>query len=303
MSDAYLHYSAPVRQALVAGTPLVALETAVLSFGLPYPENVRVFREMEKGVRESGAVPAAIALDAGQVLIGLEDAVVERLAQSREVLKTGRREIGPVLATGKSGATTVSSTLWLAHRAGIPVFATGGTGGVHPGETGDLDVSADLMALATIPQIIVSTGVKSICDAAMTAELLESFSVPVLGYRTDRFPHFYGGDSQCAVMRVDDVHQIVRSYQAHRAIGGQASIFVANPVPPEHKLDPDYLRDLTTAAAAEAHAQGVRGAALTPFLLSHLAKASGGRTIAANEALLVNNARVAGQIAAELARR
>lgn len=285
---------------LEAGEPVVALETALLSLGLPYPSNVEVYREMESAVIASGAVPAGIALHKGEVHIGLEPDLVELLATAKDVRKCARRDIGWIIAGGFNGATTVSSTLWLAHRAGIRVFATGGIGGVHPGEEGPPDISADLATLSEVPMMIVSAGTKSICDPNATAELLEAFSVPVVGLGTDRFPHFYAGDSDTLIPKIETPLDAARAFLAHLAHGGTSTMMVANPAPT--RLPRELLDRLTTAGTMAAIREKVSGNALTPFLLDYLANGSGGKTVAANRALLVDNARVAGLVAVELSK-
>lgn len=292
--------------------PRVALETALLSLGLPFPENVEVYRAMEKAVEDAGAKPVGIAVHDGKVHVGLNAKLVDRLARSKTVKKCARRDVGWVLAGGHDGATTVSSTLWLAHRAGIRVFATGGIGGVHPGvpaievvhaksgeHHGPPDISADLATMSEVPMMIVSAGTKAICDADATAELLEALSVPVVGLKTDRFPHFYAGPSKTAIPRVETARDAARAFLAHIAHGGTSTMMVANPAP--ETLEPKQLAKVTAAGIAAAAKAGVAGNALTPFLLDYLAKATKGRSVAANRALLVDNARVAGEIAVELA--
>jgi pseudouridine-5'-phosphate glycosidase len=287
---------------------VVALETALLSFGLPHPANLDVFHEMAAAVEDSGAIPAGIALYRGSVRIGLDDRVLAFLSRApgaergpaRMIHKCARRDIGWVLAGGHSGATTVSSTLWLAHRAGIGVFATGGIGGVHPAGHGPPDVSADLATMSVVPMILVSTGVKSICDPVATAELLEALSVPVVGYGVDRFPHFYSGESAAMIPAVAGAAAAARAFLAYRAHGGTATLLVANPAPAAHRLEPALLERLTAAGMRAAARSGVAGNALTPFLLDYLARKTGGRTVTANRALLVANARLAGAIAVEM---
>ena len=294
--------AAALSKKLLAGEPVVALETALLSFGLPYPANVEVYRAMEAAVVRSGATPAGIALHEGQVHVGLDEHLVERLARAENARKCARRDIGWILAGGLDGATTVSSTLWLAHRAGIRVFATGGIGGVHPGAHGPPDVSADLATMAEVPMLLVSAGTKSICDPDATAELLEALSVPVVGLGVDRFPHFYAGPSRTAIPQVATPRDAAHTFQAHRAHGGTGTLLLANPAPAAHRLDPALLARLTASGAAAAAKARVSGNALTPYLLDYLAKKTAGRSVTANRALLIDNARVAGLVAVELAK-
>lgn len=293
---------------------MVALETAVLSLGLPYPTNIEVFEAMEQAVRSGGATPAAIAIDQGAVRIGLPASLVKRMAKATGVVKTARRDIGRVLAEGATGATTVSSTLCLSHLAGIPVAATGGIGGVHidgsedqngdPIEdgVGSMDVSADIPTLADIPGLLVSSGVKSICDAVATGELLETLSVPVVGLRTDRFPHFYAGPSPLPIPRVESASQAARVFQFHRRTSSRSALLVANPVPSKYRLNPKLLAEVTKRGMTEAARQGIRGQGLTPFLLAFLARETDGLTVRANRELLVGNALLAGRIAVILSR-
>ena len=283
--------------------PQVALETALLSLGLPYPQNLEVFEAMEAAVRAAGAEPVGIALHEGRVHVGMSRRLIEHMARSRDVKKCARRDLGWVLAGGHTGATTVSSTLWLAHRAGIRVFATGGIGGVHPGHGGPPDISADLATLAEVPMLIVSAGTKSICDPVATAEALEALSVPVLGLRTDRFPHFYAGPSPAAIPPVASVQEAAAAHLQHLAYGGTATTLVANPCPAADLLDPKLLERLTSEGMRAAARAGVMGNALTPYLLDFLAKRSKGRTVRSNRALLVDNARVAGEVAVALSAR
>ncbi|MBI4863770.1 MAG: pseudouridine-5'-phosphate glycosidase [Candidatus Riflebacteria bacterium] len=303
------------------GAPLVALETAVLSFGLPFPTNVEVFEAMEAGVREGGAVPAAIAIADGRVRVGLPDEFLDLLATrgrsstSRprrakaprhpgfSVEKAARRDIGRTLANRSAGATTVSATLALARCAGIDVAATGGIGGVHVTGDGPPDVSADLTTLADTSVLLVSSGVKSVCDAVATGEILETLSVPVVGFRTDRFPHFYGGPSALLIPRIETPEEAASLFTHHRQVGSSSAVLVGNPVPPEHQLDPRRLDRLTHEGMKLAAHRGVHGPALTPFLLDHFARKTRGKTLHANRELLVNNARLAGRIARALARR
>jgi pseudouridine-5'-phosphate glycosidase len=293
-----------VARAIRDGAPIVALETAVLALGLPYPKNLEVFEAMERAVRDGGAVPATLALDEGHVRVGLPLALVKKLATRTGVLKAARRDIGRILATRATGATTVSATIWLAHRVGLDVAATGGIGGVHVAPAGGpgagIDVSADIPTLAQTPVLLVSTGVKSICDAVATGELLETFSVPVIGLCTERFPHFYGGPSPLPVPRIATPAEAARTFLLHRLSGGSAAVLVVNPAPAQ--LDPVELARLTRRGMARAARDGILGQALTPFLLEFLARETKGRTVRANFELLVANARLAGQIAVELVR-
>lgn len=287
--------SPEVEAALAEQRPVVALESTVISHGLPYPQNLELARRLEARVRENGAVPATIALAGGQVRVGLDDALLERLATEKGITKVSLRDIGLVLAGGGLGATTVAGTMWAAHAAGIRVFATGGIGGVHPG-AGD-DISADLPALATIPVCVVSSGAKAILDLPRTREWLETWGVPILGLQTDKFPAFYARESGLPVDRtVQDEAEAARYVRAHLALG-RGGILLGVPVPAAEALPSGPMLEWIAAAQREADEQGIRGYALTPFLLSTLAIRSGGQTLRANLALLENNAAVAAQLA------
>lgn len=296
----FLQISREVKAALDEQRPVVALESTVISHGLPYPQNLALARNLERIVRENGAVPATIALAGGRVRIGLDDALLERLATEENITKVSLRNLGLVLAEGGLGATTVAGTMWAASLAGISVFATGGIGGVHPGE--NLDVSADLPALATIPVCVVSSGAKAILDLPRTREWLETWGVPILGLRTDEFPAFYSRESGLPVDRaVQNEAEAARYVRAHLALG-RSGILLGSPVPESEALPTQTVQKWIDGALLEAEEQGVGGYALTPFLLSNLAERSQGQTLRANLALLKNNAGVASRLCGELAR-
>lgn len=293
-----------VAEALSAGRPVVALETTVFAHGLPAPRNLEAARRMAAALGEAGAIAAPIGLLDGKVRVGLGEAELERLASAGEVAKVSRRDLAAVLARGAAGATTVAGTLACAALAGIRVLATGGLGGVHRGTGSSLDVSADLVELARSPVAVVCAGAKSILDLAGTLELLESAGVPVVGYGTDEFPAFFARGSGLALAaRVDGPEAAGALLRTHWSLGLGGAVVFANPIPEAAALDPGALEGWTAAALAEARAQGVRGPALTPFVLARLDALSGGRTVEANLALLEHNARVAGRIAAAQAAR
>ncbi|PXY32987.1 pseudouridine-5-phosphate glycosidase [Prauserella coralliicola] len=300
-----LAMSAEVADALAAGTAVVALESTILSHGLPPGRNLEVGRRLERTVRDAGAVPATIAVLDGQALVGLSPAQLERVcAPDAGLDKLSLRDLGPVLALGGSGATTVASTVALAHAAGIAVFGTGGLGGVHlplPGTPVTWDVSADLGALARTPVLVVCSGMKSILDIPATLEVLETNSVPVLGYRTDEFPGFYLRSSGLpAPRRVDDPAQVAAVVSAHRHFA-DSGVLLANPIPPESEMD-RTLHDRLLAEGLELVAsRAVQGADVTPVLLEHFHTASGGVSLDANEELVVANVRLAAEVAVELA--
>jgi pseudouridine-5'-phosphate glycosidase len=291
-----------VQAALQQGRPVVALESTIISHGLPWPDNLQAARQAEAVIRSSGATPATIALLAGRAVVGLTDADLQRLATSRDIRKASRRDLAVAIAQGADASTTVAATMLLAYRAGIRVFATGGIGGVHPVESGEpLDVSADLLELARTPVAVVCAGAKSILDLPATLEVLETHGVPVLGYATDTFPAFYLHSSGLPVSaRVDSPQEAARVLAAHWALGG-GGVVLANPLPPAEALDPLEYHPVLQAAQAQARKQGVQGAALTPFLLARLAEGTNGQTLRANLALLVANARLAAAVAVALA--
>jgi pseudouridine-5'-phosphate glycosidase len=283
-----------VRTALATGRPVVALESTLLAHGLPPGRNLRVAQRLARTVREHGAVPATVAVLDGHPTIGLSPAELAKVCDpAAGLVKLSRRDIAPAVALGRSGATTVAGTAALAASVGIAVFATGGLGGVHRGARDTWDVSADLGVLATTPILVVCSGVKSVLDIGATLELLETGSVPVLGYRTDRFPAFYLRESEFDVpWRVDTPAQAAAVFAAQRDVGG---VVLANPIPAEHELD-RALHDQLLADALLA-ARDVRGKDVTPVLLEHFHTASGGASLDANEELVVANAALAADVA------
>ena len=293
-----LEVTPSIRHAMASGLPAVALETAVLTHGLPNPFNLQVMFEMIAGVREVGAHPAVIALQDGAARVGLDDAAIERLATT-DASKVSLRDIAPLLAAGGSGGTTVAATLAIAHAAGIEVFATGGIGGVHRGDAGD--VSADLDALARYPLIVVCSGPKSLLDLPRTVEALESRGVTIILWNTDVMPAFYATSSGIRLPhRVETPSDVASIASAHAAIGLKHAILVTVPPPRQHALEIDEVESLSDRAHAAAREAGVNGAALTPFVLERMSALSEGRTLAANRALLVENARIAASIAMAL---
>lgn len=294
----YLTIAPEVQDALAEGKAIVALESTVISHGLPYPHNIELAQKLEQHVRDGGATPATIALAQGRVHIGLDADLLEQLATSKSVSKVSLRDMGLVLAEGSLGATTVATTMWAAQAAGIQVFATGGIGGVHPGDGSD--VSADLPALATIPICVVSSGAKAILDLPRTREWLETWGVPILGWQTNDFPAFYSRKSGLSVdRRVDSVEQAAWMIKSHLRLG-RSGLLLGSPVPEADEIDTETVQGWIDLALAEAGERGVRGYALTPFLLATVGERSGGRTLRANLALLENNAKVAAQIAGAL---
>ena len=287
-----------VAAALAARAPVVALESTIISHGLPRPDNLAVARRVEQAVRAGGAVPATVAVLDGRVCLGLEQDQLTRVATADDVVKVSVRDLAAVVARGGSGATTVASTCHLAHLAGIGVFATGGLGGVHRGARDSWDESADLTALAGTPITVVCAGVKSILDVAATLERLETLSVAVVGYKTDRFPGFYLSDSGYPVeFRVDSPADVADIVAARRELRVGAALVVANPVAPEQALDPALHDRVLAAAVAAAADGGVTGKDVTPFLLELFHRQTAGASVAANIAIIVSNAALAAQIA------
>ncbi len=290
------HVSPAVQQAIDAGQPVVALESALITHGFAYPANVDITRRMAAAIDGEGALPCVIGLWRGAITIGLSDAQVEALATDTTAIKVSVRDLSLAGVRGVHGGTTVAATALLAHRAGIRVFATGGIGGVHRGHPED--ISADLPVLASTPLVVVCAGAKSILDLPRTLEYLETWGVPVLGWQTDEFPAFYSRVSGLKVdQRVADAAQVAEVFHAQRALALPQGVLVTVPVPAADEIPAADVEPLIAQAVAEADAQGVTGKAITPFLLARMVALSETRTKRANESLLINNARVAAQIA------
>lgn len=288
-----------IAAALAEGKPVVALESALITHGLPAPFNLEIARSLEAAVRQGGATPATIAILDGSVRVGLTSVELERLAGEGNAAKVSLRDLPAVLAQGRSGGTTVAATAYLAHRAGIAVFATGGIGGVHRGHPED--VSADLPVLAATPIVVVCAGAKAILDLPRTLETLETLGVPVIGYGTDTFPAFTSRSSGLPVpLRADTPAEVAAMARARGALGLRAALLVCAPIPVEAELPWEEVEAEIEAAVAAAEAQGIAGKALTPFLLARLTEQTGGRSRQANEALLLNNVRIAARIAVAL---
>jgi pseudouridylate synthase len=292
--------SEPVRAALHERRPVVALESTVLAHGLPRPQNVELGREAEAIIRRAGAVPATVAVIGGVARIGLSEAELEHVANADDVLKLSTRDLPVAMARGRDGATTVAATMWLAHRGGVEVFATGGIGGVHRGELPD--VSADLTELQRTPMLVVCSGAKSILDLPATREALETAAVPIVGWRTDELPAFYSRRSGLPVdVRAETPEDVVGIWRAHRTLELPGSVLVCVPPPEPHALDAVEMESVIARALEEAEEQEVKGKEITPFLLRSVAAQTGGRSLQANLALLRNNAQVAAQIVRALA--
>jgi len=298
----HLQIHPEVADALRSGRPVVALESTIISHGLPRPDNLRVAREIEDSVRAGGAEPATIAVVAGTPRIGLDDDALRTVAEEDDVVKVSVRDLGTLVAKGGHGATTVAATSHLAALAGITVFATGGLGGVHRGARDTWDESADLTTLATTPVTVVCAGVKSILDVAATLERLETLNIPVLGYRTHRFPGFYLADSGYALdWRVDSAAEVAAVLRARSALECDGGVLVVNPVAAADELDRTLHDETLAAGLAAADAAAVRGKDVTPFLLEFFHTATAGRSLEVNVALVRSNAELAAAIASALA--
>jgi pseudouridine-5'-phosphate glycosidase len=287
----------PIRAALAGGRPVVALESTVISHGLPYPHNLDLARAMEAEVREQQGQPATVGVVAGTPTVGMSDADIERFAVAQGILKLSRRDIGYAVALKRDGATTVAATMALAGLAGVQVFATGGIGGVHRNAQETWDISADLTELARTPVLVVCAGAKAILDLPATIEYLETAGVPVLGLGTGEFPAFYSASSGLPVARVESVAEVASTWRAHQALGGGSGMLLAVPPPAEVALPPDEIEAAIARALAKASAAGVRGQAVTPFLLAAVAEETHGESMRTNIALLRQNARIAAQVA------
>ena len=297
-----LVFTDEVRVALAEGGPVVALESTIIAHGLPYPRNLEAAEMLEAELRAGGAAPATIAVLGGRIHVGLAPGALARLArEGAGFAKLGTRDLGHALARGRDGATTVSATMTIAHRADIAVFATGGIGGVHRGAAHSFDVSADLAELARTPVAVVCAGAKAILDLPKTLELLETWTVPVIGVGTDTFPAFWCRSSGLALdQRCDTPAEIAAALAAHWRLGGAGAV-VANPIPEADALPSDMIEVAIASALAEAEAQGISGKAVTPFLLARIEALTEGRSVTANVALARANARLAAAIAAALA--
>ena len=298
----YLDISPEVSAALAAGKPVVALESTIISHGMPYPQNVKTALEVEQIIRDNGAVPATIAIIGGRLKAGLTPEEIEYFGKKGpEIAKASRRDLPVLVARGQDGACTVTTTMMIAHMAGIGVFATGGIGGVHRGAETTMDISADLEELAHTPVMVVCAGAKSILDLGLTLEYLETKGVPVIGYGTDELPAFYTRTSGFGVdYRLDTPAELAAAFHAQRAMGLKGGMLVTNPIPEEYSMDPAVINKAIDQAIAECQAQGVHGKATTPFLLARVKDLTGGDSLDSNIQLVFNNARLAARTAAEL---
>ena len=298
----YLDVSPEVAEAIAAGKPVVALESTIISHGMPYPQNVETALKVESIIRENGAVPATIAILGGRLKAGLTPEEIEYLGKKgHEVTKASRRDLAVLVSKGADGATTVTTTMMIAYMAGIRIFATGGIGGVHRGAETTMDISADLEELAQTPVMVVCAGAKSILDLGLTLEYLETHGVPVIGYGTKELPAFYTRKSGFAVdYELDSPAELAAAFKASQDMGLKGGMLVTNPIPEEFSMDPAVINKAIDEAIAEANAQGIHGKESTPFLLAKVKEITGGDSLDANIHLVFNNARLAAQTAAEL---
>ncbi len=299
----YLDISPEVKKALDEGKPVVALESTIISHGMPYPKNVETALLVEQTIRDNGAVPATIAVIGGRLKAGLSRDEIEHLGKAgRDVAKASRRDLPALVARKADGATTVTTTMIIAHMAGIRVFATGGIGGVHRGAETTMDISADLEELAQTPVMVVCAGAKSILDLGLTLEYLETHGVPVIGYGTEELPAFYTRHSGFGVdYRVDSPEELAAMFAAQRGLDYKGGMLVTNPIPEEYSMDKAVIDAAIETALNEAKANGIHGKETTPFLLAKVVELTGGNSLESNIQLVLNNARLAAKTAAALA--
>ena len=300
----YLDISPEVAEALDNGKPVVALESTIISHGMPYPGNVKTALLVEQTIRENGAVPATIAIIGGRLKAGLSEAEIEYLGNSgRNVAKASRRDLAALVARKADGATTVTTTMMIAHMAGIGIFATGGIGGVHRGAETSMDISADLEELGNTPVMVICAGAKSILDLGLTLEYLETKGVPVIGYGTNELPAFYTRHSGFGVdYRADSPAELAAMFTAQRELGLKGGMLVTNPIPEEYSMDKAVIDAAIEQALKEAAEAGIKGKETTPFLLAKVVELTGGDSLDSNIQLVLNNARLAAKTAVELAK-
>ena len=300
----YLDVAPEVAQAVAEGKPVVALESTIISHGMPYPQNVETALKVEQIIRENGAVPATIAIIGGRLKAGCSAEDIEYLGKKgTQVHKASRRDLAVLLSKGEDGATTVTTTMIIAHMAGIRIFATGGIGGVHRGAETTMDISADLEELAHTPVMVVCAGAKSILDLGLTLEYLETHGVPVIGYGTKELPAFYTRKSGFGVdYELDTPEELAAAFHTSLELGFQGGMLVTNPIPEEYSMDPAVINGAIEQALAEAKAQGIHGKDTTPFLLAKVKDLTGGDSLDSNIQLVFNNARVAAQTACALSK-
>ena len=304
MNNDFLCVSPEVADAIATGRPVVALESTIISHGMPYPQNVETALRVEQTIRDNGAVPATIAIIGGKLKAGLSREEIEHLGRKGlEVTKASRRDLPVLIARGADGATTVATTMIIAAMAGIKVFATGGIGGVHRGAETTMDISADLEELAQTPVMVVCAGAKSILDLGLTLEYLETKGVPVIGFGTDELPAFYTRKSGFGVdYRIDTEQELAYVFNAKLKMGLKGGMLVTNPIPECYSMNPDYINKVIDEAVKEAETLGIHGKALTPFLLAKVAEKTDGESLASNIQLVLNNAALAARTATYLAK-
>jgi pseudouridylate synthase len=295
--ESFLEINSKVKQALENRKPVIALESTIISHGMPYPENIKVAKDLEKIAEDAGVVPATICLMNGKIKIGINDDELEMLANSKDVAKVSRRDFSRVLASKKIGATTVAATMIAANLAGIKVFATGGIGGVHRGAENSFDISADLQEFAQTPVIVVSAGAKAILDLPKTLEVLETLGAPVYGFQTDLFPAFYSAESDLQVDRIDSEKEIADIYKTNMKLGFKNGILIANPIPKKYEIPFEEMDEHIKIALERAKRNNVTGRELTPFLLAEIVKITKGSSLETNIKLVENNVAVACRIA------
>ncbi|SHH56375.1 pseudouridine-5'-phosphate glycosidase [Caloranaerobacter azorensis DSM 13643] len=303
MFNRYLEINSEVKKAIEKGDPVVALESTIISHGMPYPQNVETAKKVERIIRENGAIPATIGIIKGKLKVGLSEEEIEYMGKAKNVFKVSRRDIPFIIAKQLDGATTVASTMIISALSGIKVFVTGGIGGVHRGAQETFDISADLMELANTNVAVVCAGAKSILDIGLTLEYLETHGVPVIGYKTDEFPAFYTRKSGFRVdYRVDSVNELAEIIKIKWDLKLNGGLVIGNPIPEEYEMDYDIINKVIDDAIIEANKRGIRGKDLTPFLLSKIKQITEGKSLESNIQLVYNNAVVGSKVAVELSK-
>ena len=296
-----IRFSAEVESSLVAGMPVLALESTIIAHGMPHPDNVEFALESESICRQQGVVPATIAVIKGECCVGLEKAQIEFIAKDASTKKVSRRELGIAIAKKWSGGTTVSATMHIAHQSGLSVISTGGIGGVHRGAEKTFDVSQDLISLSQIPMVVVSAGAKAVLDLPKTLEALETLGIPVLGFETNEFPAFYSRNSGlCGLLRIDSPREAAHVYRKNIETGLNMSPLVVNPVPKKDEIPDNEIENIICGAVKYAREKKIKGKDLTPFLLKEIVKKTDGRSLETNKALAINNVNLGIQISKEL---
>jgi len=296
-----IHFSAEVESSLIAGMPVLALESTIIAHGMPHPDNVEFALEAEYICRQQGVVPATIAVIKGECCVGLEKPQIEFIAKDVSTKKVSRRELGIAIAKKWSGGTTVSATMHIAHQSGLSVFSTGGIGGVHRSAEKTFDVSQDLIALSQIPMVVVSAGAKAVLDLPKTLEALEALGIPVLGFETNEFPAFYSRNSGlCGLLRIESPREAAHVYRKNIETGLNMSTLVVNPVPEKDEIPDNEIENIICGAIKYAREKKIKGKDLTPFLLKEIVKKTDGRSLETNKALAINNVNLGIQISKEL---